>query len=177
VLLDTGILYIGASIFSAQEGGLKFDPGKTLRNVEFDGKRTDIKALDRTVMFAPKLAGTILEFSAANIPNLEPGASAATVTGSPSGFTTGYQPKAAGVLYAAGDYLSNVRAIWQRGDGTYVQVRFMCALVSKWDLQGTDKQEGKVQVELDARLDMSVTGAHTSDPPYVIEYFTVSPQA
>lgn len=174
ILLDTGILYVGSSIFSAQEGGLKYDEGKTIREIEFAGKRSAVATLDRTVMFKPKLTGTILELPATSLLSIEPGASSATVSGGPSGASQ-YQPKAAGVLYAAADYLSNVRAAWQRTDGTYFQVRFPKALCIKWDIAGTDKQEGKFAIEIEGRLDMTVSGAHVSDPPMVYEYFSVTP--
>ncbi len=181
VLLDSGVLYIGApgarTVFSAQEGGLKFDPGKTIRDVAFAGQRTRVKGLSRTVNFAPKFTGTILEVSPTTMTVLEPGVTTGVVmSGSPSGLTSGFQPKAAGILYATGDYLSTISAVWQRGDGTYVQVRFYDgAEVIKWDIAGTDKQEGKITVEIDALLDMSVSGRHTSDAPYIIEYFTQAP--
>lgn len=176
VLLDTGIMYIGSAIFAAQDGGMKFDPKKTFREVMFDGKRSRIKGLDRTVNFAPVITGTVIEMSPALMLDFEPGATAVTLTGSPSGFTSGYEPKGAGVLFAAGDYISSCRVIWQRGDGTYVQVRFYDgALCTKWDMSGTDKQEVKIAVELEAVLDMTVTGRKVSDPPFVVEFFTVAP--
>lgn len=175
-LLDTGVMYAGSNIFAAQEGGLKFDPGKTFRQVQFDGQRSKVKGLDRIVMFEPKITGTIIELGPTKIPQLEPGASAVTLTGSPSGYTTGYRPKQAGVLFVSGDYLSTFRCIWQRGDGTYVQVRFYDgAYIDKWDAAGTDKQEVKIAIEVCAVLDMSVTGRDVADAPYVVEYFTTAP--
>jgi hypothetical protein len=176
VMLDTGILYIGNSIFAAQDGGIKFDPGKTFRQIAFDGQRSRIRGLDRTVMFAPKITGNVLELSPTTIPSLEPGAQSVSLPGSPTGFTTGYEPKSAGTLFLENDYISTPRCIWQRGDGTYVQVRFYDgALVTKWDLAGTDKQEVKIAIELEAVLDMTVSGRKVSDPPFVIEFFATSP--
>lgn len=176
VLLDTGIMYLGASIFAAQDGGIKFDPGKTFRQVQFDGQRSRIKGLDRTVAFAPKITGTVIEMSPALMLDFEPGAVPATVAGSPAGFTTGYEPKQAGVLFLAGDYIASCRVIWQRGDGTYVQVRFFDgALCAKWDMAGTDKQEVKIAIELEAVLDMTVSGRKVSDPPFIIEFFSTAP--
>lgn len=176
VLLETGILYFGSSIFSAQDGGLKFDPKKTIREVMFVGKRSRVKGLDRTVDFKPTISGTVLEFSAANIPVFEPGAVATTQSGGPTGFTTGYKPKQGGVLYASGDYITTCRVVYQRGDGTFCQVRFYDGgVVAKWDLTGTDKQEGKVAIEVEAVLDMTVSGRNTNDAPYVIEYMSSAP--
>jgi hypothetical protein len=174
VLLDSGILYIGAAIFSAQEGGLKFEPGKTIRSIPFDGQRAPIAGLDRTVEWKSSISGTIMEIPSTAFVDLEPGATTVTVAGGPTGATQ-VQPKAAGTLYAAGDYLANVRCVWQRGDGTYVQVRFPKCLCSKWDLTGKDKEEGKFAVTFEARLDMTVSGQLVSNPPFVMEYFSGTP--
>jgi hypothetical protein len=177
VLLDSGILLIGSSpavAFSAQEGGLKWDPGKTLRQIAFDGQHSDIAGLDRTVTWKPKLTCTILEIPLAAWSQLEPGSVLATVAGGPSGATQ-VQPKPAGVLYAAGDYIANARVAWQRTDGTYFQIRMPKALVGKWDVAGTDKAEGKWAIEIEPRLDMAVSGQLVSNCPFVGEYFTVTP--
>lgn len=180
VLLDSGILYIGAqgsrTVFSAIEGGLKFDPGKAYREVMFSGKRSRIRGLDRNTEFKSKITGTIIECSAALMPSLEPGATAVTLSGSPAGFTSGYQAKRAGVLYVTGDYIATISAVWQRGDGTYVQVRFYDgAAITKWDIVGTDNQEGKIAIEIDAVLDLTVSGRIPADCPYVVEFYATAP--
>lgn len=176
VLLESGVVYIGSSIFAATDGGIKFDPGKSTRDVQFDGMRSKIKGLTRTIGFDAKISGVAVQLGPTLIPQIEPGATAVSLSGAPAGFTTGYQPKQAGVLYAVGDYLSAPRCIWQRGNGTYVQVRFYDGgFVDKWDAAGTDKQEVKTTFEICSVLDMSVTGRKTSDCPYVIEYFATAP--
>lgn len=178
VLLDSGVFLIGTSpqlAFSAQEGGLKWDPGKTLRQIAFDGQRSNIVQLDRTVSFAgAKLTVTILEVPLAAWSQLEPGSVLATVAGGPSGATQ-VQPKPAGVPYAIGDYIVNARIAWQRTDGSYFQIRMPKALVMKWDIASTDKQEGKFAIEVEPRLDMGVSGQLVNNPPYVGEYFSVQP--
>ncbi len=177
VLLDSGIILIGPSpavAYSAQEGGVKWDPGKTIREIEFDGKRSAVAGLDRTVMWKPKLTATILEVPLPAWSQLEPGSVLATVAGGPSGATQ-IQPKPAGIMYAAGDYIINARVAWQRTDGTYFQIRMPKALVVKWDIAGTDKQEAKWAIELEPRLDMSVTGQLINNPPFVGEYFSATP--
>jgi hypothetical protein len=177
VLLDSGIFLIGASpgvAFSAQEGGLKWDPGKALHEITFDGLRAPIAGLDRTTGWKAKLTMTLLEIPLAAWSQLEPGSVLATVAGGPSGASQVW-PKPAGVLYAAGDYIANARIAWQRTDGTYFQIRMPKALVGKWDIAGTDKAEGKWAIEVEPRLDMSVSGQLINNPPFVGEYFTVTP--
>lgn len=175
VMLDSGVLYVASSIFAAQEGGLQYDPGETRRQVPFDGQRSGIVGLDRTVEFKPTISGTVLEMSDALLTQFDTGATHATVSGGPSGATQ-VQPKAAGTLYAAGDYLTNVRAIWQLGGGGFFQLRFMKAIVMKWGpIVGKDKEEAKIALVIEARLDMSISGQLTSNPPVVGEFFTSQP--
>lgn len=182
VLLDSGVLYIGTKVFGAFQGGLKFDPGTTYRNTDFDGKRSPMKGLDRVTMRMAKLSGTLIQLSpsattviGAGVAELEPGA-AVNATGGASG-STSYEPRAAGTLLASGDYLSNVRAIWQRGGtttsaGSYVQVRFPSALCTKYDISGSEGAEVAIAIEIEARLDTSLSGFSVGSAPFRIEYLT-----
>ena len=81
VVLDSGQLYVGAAVFGAFNGGLKFDPGVEYRNIEFDGKRSPITALDRKTAFMPSVSGTVIQLSTTNVGQIEPGA---TVVATPS---------------------------------------------------------------------------------------------
>lgn len=176
VLLDSGVLYIGSTVFGAFSGGLKFDPGVTYRNTDFDGKRSPVKGLDRVTMRMPKISGTVIQLSTTMIAQVEPG-SATNATGAWSG-STSYAPKSAGQLLADGDYLSNVRAIWQRGGatsaaGSYVQVRFPAGLCTKYDVAGQDGAEVAIAIEIEARLDPQVSGfSNIGSAPFRIEYLT-----
>ena len=168
VVLDSGVLYIGSTVFGALTGGLKFDPGTEYRAVEFDGRRSPVKGLDRKAAMMPKLSGTLIQLSTTNVTQIEPGADLEATqawTGS-----TSYAPQRAGTFLVAGDYLENVRAIWLRGGGNYVQVRFPDALLTKYDVTSQDNAEIAIAVEIEARLDMSVSGANVGDAPYRIEY-------
>lgn len=180
ILLDSGVLYIGAagssSVFGAFAGGLKFDPGVTYRNADFDGKRSPVAGLDRVTMRMPKISGTCIQLSTTNIAQIEPGAATAT-TGAWT-TSTSYAPKAAGPLVAPGDYLSNVRLIFQRGGttaatGSYVQVRFPSALCTKYDMTGQDGAEVAIALEIEARLDPNISGfSAIGTAPFRIEYLT-----
>lgn len=176
VLLDSGVLYVGATVFGAFAGGLKFDPGVTYRAADFDGKRSPVKGLDRVTMRMPKISGTCIQLATANIAQIEPG-SATAVTGAWTA-STSYAPKSAGQLLASGDYLSDVRCIWQRGGatsaaGSYVQVRFPSALCIKYDITGQDGAEIAIAIEIEARLDPTLSGfTNIGSAPFRIEYLT-----
>lgn len=183
VLLDSGVLYVGltpSTVFGAFAGGLKFDPGVTYRNADFDGKRSPVKLLDRVTMRMPKISGTCIQLSTTNVGQIEPGA-ATSVTGAWTA-STSYAPKAAGTLLVAGDYLSDVRLVFQRGGttaatGSYVQVRFPSALCTKYDITGSDGAEVAIALEIEARLDPTLSGfSNIGSAPFRIEYLaTVDP--
>jgi hypothetical protein len=176
VLLDSGVLYAGTTVFGAFAGGLKFDPGFTYRNIEFDGKRSPVKAIDRKMMQVPKLTGTVIQLSTTNVGQIEAGATVATgvtavtAAGGWTGASSSYTPKRAAGLLAAGDYLSDIRL---RGSGTFVQVYFKSALCTKYDITSQDGAEVAIAIELEARLDFGATGyTNVGDAPYRIEYLT-----
>ena len=168
VLLDSGVLYVGATVFGAFQGGLTFDPGVEYLNTVFDGKRGPVKGLDRKSATMPKISGTVIQLATTNVLQIEPGATT-SATGAWTG-STSYLPKRAGSYLASGDYLTDVRAIWLRGGGSFVQVRFPAALCVKYDITSQDGQEVAIAIEIDARLDMTVSGANVGDSPYRIEY-------
>lgn len=176
ILIDSGVLYVGATVFGAFAGGLKFDPGVTYRAAEFDGKRSPVKGLDRVTMRMPKISGTCIQLSTTNVGQIEPGATTAT-TGAWTA-STSYAPKSAGQLLASGDYLSDVRLIYQRGGatssaGSYVQVRFPSGLCTKYDMTGQDGAEIAIALEIEARLDPTISGfSNIGTAPFRIEYLT-----
>jgi hypothetical protein len=170
VVLDSGVLYVGTDVFGAFTGGLKFDPGITYRAIDFDGKRSAVKGLDRKTMMAPKISGTVIQLSTDNVTQIEPGA-VDTAAGEWTGAASSYAPFAAGTLMSS--YLSDVRAIWLRGNGEYVQVRFPSAMCTKYDITSQDGAEIAIALEIEARLDTAWAGYDgTGTAPYRIEYLT-----
>jgi hypothetical protein len=168
VILDSGVLYIGDQIFANISGGLKFTPETEYRNIPFDGKRAEVKGLDRVTMRRGKLSGTMTELPISVMDRLEPGVSYAPGAGWSGG--DAYIPRKASDLLTEGMYLTNVRAVWLRGNGKMFSVRMPCALLTKYDLTSQDANEIAVAIEVDARLDLSVEGSTPGDAPYQYEY-------
>jgi hypothetical protein len=49
-------------------------------------------------------------------------------------------------------------------------VRFPAALLTKYDMTSQDAAEIAIAIEIEARLDMTVSGANVGDMSYRIEY-------
>ena len=159
-LLDTGVLYIGNSPIGVSRGGLTFDPAKELRNVEYDGKTTPVKGLDRTVYMAPVISGRFIQFGPEDIERYDAGI---VNTGPDTTFT----PKDAGVFLASGDYQTDVRLLFARSGGGFAQVRFPVAFCARYQLAGQDRSEAEIDCAFEARRDPDTTSE--GDAPYLIE--------
>lgn len=172
IALDAGLLYIGNTPFGVSRGGLKFDPGKTIDNTEFDGKRAKIMTLDRVTMFDSKITGKFLQFSSGSLSTWEAGGTANWQGSSP--WTGSQTPVSASAFLGAGSYITNLRLIFPRGNPAYgyVQVRFPKALCTAYSLNGTDPKEAEVDATFEARQSGSTTG---DDAPYIIEQVATLP--
>lgn len=177
VLLNMGVLYYSksgvATKIGVTDGAPDFDPGVELEDITFDGMRCRLKALTRRVGFKPVIKGTLKEFgpaaSGGQIALLEPGQVEAAPDGNGTKVVT---PKPAGALYAAGDYISNLRWIFDRGQSGYAAIYFPNALCTKWSMKGVDKKEAQISFEFEAVLD---TALDLSVAPYLLEIRTALP--
>ena len=165
ILLDGGVLYVAGTKMGALRGGTSFDPGVEWTEIGYDGQRAPTKGLDRKTFARSVITGTLIEMDETQILSLEPGGTAGTAG------TTGAQvvtitPHAMGELLADGDYLSNVRVVFLRGDGDYWAVLFPYALVKKWSMTGADKTGAEFAIEIEARHDPDDA---TSICPYKLE--------
>jgi hypothetical protein len=172
-LLDAGVLYVGSTKIGVTRGAPKFDPARTWRNIEFDGKQAPVKGLDRPMYGEATITGTLIEFGGATTGNqiakLEPGATVVT-----AGAITTYTPIAGGALLAAVNYYTNLRLFFERaGPGTYAAILFPVAFCRKYDVQGANLNESTIPFEFCARLDLATQ--LVSDPPYQIELRTSLP--
>jgi hypothetical protein len=164
--LNVAVLYHTASIaggsitgtkISATKGGLDFDPGIKTRDIEFDGRRSAIAQMEYVIEYDAKITGKIIQLGSDQIDILEPGAVLAGEE---------YTPRAADVLYEAGDYLSNVMCAWERGNGGLFVVEFPVARVMSWKVDGKDKTEAEIAIVLKAYLSLADAVTNTSLCPY-----------
>lgn len=177
-LLDTGIVMVGNEVIGVTRGAPQFSPEFEIENIEFDGKTAPIRGLDRKFYGAAKISGTLIEFgptaTGEQIQRLEAGISAAVDTGTTPNTLSTFTPKVGGQLYASGDYLTDVRVIFERGIAVgagikkYAAILFPVALVKLYGpMQGEDRKHVSIPFEIEARKDMA--SGTTNDAPYKIE--------
>ena len=171
LVLNVPVVYFGAVLtgttvsagtkFGLTEGGVDFDPGKVERQVTGDGIRAPIAGLEYVIGYNSVMKFKIKEIGSSNIALLEPGSTSETV-----GSATTYTPIACATLYTSGDYLEDVMAVGQRGDGGLFVVHLPVAKVNKWKLDTKDKVEGMLDVELTGYLDGTEAETSTDGAPF-----------
>lgn len=174
-LLNMGVFYYTRSgipaLLGVTLGGADFDPGVELGEIEFEEKPSRLKGLTRRIGFAPVIKGTLLEFgpqaSGSQVGVLEGGSTEATASG-----TTTVTPRAAGSLFAAGEYVVDLRMIFQRASGGYATLYFPLAKVRKYTVTGAPRKNPPIAFEFEAIGD-PVNDLSTA--PYSIEIRTSPP--
>lgn len=173
LLLSPAIIRVGSANLGVTKGPPRWEPGWSLEHFDFDGRHAIIKGLSRKFYGEARLSFTLLDVGEAatgnQIAKLEAGSTAATA-GAPS--VTTITPKAAGALYAAGDYLTDVRAIWERSIGTgtklYFTILLSAAIVLPYTVADVAKDVATTEWMIAGVKDMA-TGT-ISDAPYKYEY-------
>jgi hypothetical protein len=141
-------------------GGVRFVPGITIRNPEYDGKMTPIKLLDRIVSRIPQIAGTFLQVNNVNMLEVfEPGGA------------TPETLKGQGLFFASGDYIANLAVVYERSDGSMFGWNFASAICVTYEPtgQGTES-EMEIAATFEARLAHGATPDETDVP---VEYFEI----
>ena len=157
-MIDAGVLYVRSPNSSTllgigpSRGGLTFNPGREMRNVEFDGKTTEIEGLDRVLRYNSSLTGGLIDFSRKSLGYYEPGSTSAD-----SGSVARINPIAATVFLEAGAYLKDVLWISRNQDNRIKVVGFARALVTEYEVVGEQDNETIANVTIMAKLPRDVT--------------------
>ncbi len=164
-MIDAGVLYRripdGTTLIGVgpSRGGLTFNPGRAIRNIEFDGKTSDIQGLDRVTGYDARITGTLIDFSHRNFGMYEPGHDSAS-----SGATVRISPIGATEFLAVGAYIYDLLFIRRVQDNSIAVTGFPVALVTEYELSGEDKNEGGAQVTIKAMIPESATDINVA--PY-----------
>lgn len=182
LILEHGVVFRGDTPIGVTVGGVSFDPGKEMRNVQYDGKKSDVVGLHRIDSYTPILSGSLIEFggdtTGDQIRTLEAGATGPAQTGgvdSAQGVVRTFTPKPAGTFFTESEYADDIRAVFEHGSG-YVAILFPHAFVRKYGpIQGADKNEAKVPFEFVGCLSQDDAVSDPGKCPYVIELRTARP--
>lgn len=166
LLNNPAIVMVGNTLIGVTKGGVSWDPEATIEQVVFDGLRVPAKGLSRIQKYGGKLAFTLLQMATAlELQQIMPGAT--TATGG-TGVTQIITPKSAGALFIAGDYLTDLRAIWELSTGTsFLALYLPCAYCGKWSIKGADVGEAEIAAEFACAVDLTSGTPH--DAPFKIE--------
>lgn len=162
VALDEGILYVNSDTpWAVLKAPLGVDLGEEWQNIGFAGKRAPVVGLDRKTYQDAKITGaTLIQLDETLTPVIFPG-STQTVGTSP---VVTLQPMSE--LLVTGDYETNVRAIFKRGDGKFVVYEFAYALIRATGIEGADKDAVGIPVTIEAR--QLPSGGDTDVAPVVV---------
>lgn len=176
ILPNSGAIYLGANgsglLLGRTVGGITFDPGRSVEPIKFDGLRAPVRGLHWITDYKAMIKTKLIQFSSTTFTDLEPGW--ASASGS-AGVSTYYTLQQASTLFAPGSYLTDVRAIWKRSDGSYFQIRMHYALVEKYTLAAKDKNIAEIDAEFHGVVDPTQTNPATGttyttdDAPYMFE--------
>lgn len=161
-ILDAGVLYVNglaaAATTSPSRGGLTFDPGEEITNVEYDGKKGAVAGLDRKTYINSSISGNLIKLGLDELRDFQ--------TGADRSAPLSILP--AGELFEKGRYLQNVTLRYRRAGGGFVDVVFPLARVS-YSLSGQDRSEGEAAVTIVAVQDPADLGMHGGKPPFRID--------
>jgi len=146
-IVDVGFIVVGDNLeaIGATVGGIKWDPKKTVREVEFDGKSGPIAGMQRTIKYEPTLSGKIKRGGGDFISILEPGSESDGSSGSDGNVITLLDAR---TPWTVDMMLENVYYVGRQEDGDTFYVHFPFAYVSKYSLQTKDNDEGEWDVEI-----------------------------
>ena len=165
---DVAVIYYDVSSTATKIGvtrdGIDFQPNIEYRNVPFDGKRSDIELIDRIVSTGATLSFKLLEMNTTTLTHAEAGSALAT-----SGTTVTLTPRVASTMLTAGQYITNLDAVWLRGDSKTVRLRFARALCTNYSIISRDNNETEISYTFTTRLSNSAAASSTDTRAWTYE--------
>lgn len=120
ILYNAGTVYSGSTRLGVTKGPPKWNPNRSVSNIDFDGKYAPGIGLDRMAHGEPSIAFSMLEIGPAATGNqilkLEPGATLATATAPATPGTITPTPSITGGALTAGTYFYKVTALNAGGE-------------------------------------------------------------
>ena len=146
-IVDVGVITVGgvAEAWGATVDGLKWDPGKKVRMVEFDGRSSEIEGMQRTIAYDAKLSGKVKRGGPSMILDFEPGSESDGSSGSDGNVITLLDARSP---WQEGMYLDDVYYIGRQQDLTVMYIHMPVAYVQKYELATKDNDEAAWDIVL-----------------------------
>jgi hypothetical protein len=167
VLIDTAVLKTDLTtpgviedVVGVSRGGLRFRPGKTLRNIEYDGRRFKVAGLDRQTSGDPAFIGTMLQVGPEDLRLFEAGA---------SGTGNSVVLKPAGQFIDV-DELHGYALTFDRKTGGTFTITFPYGIVVDYEIGSTDNNESEVPITIEARQRRDDASSSDGEIPYAFSY-------
>ncbi len=170
VALDAAVMYVGATVMGATKGPPKWDPGIEEHQLEVDGISTPIEGAERVISYRPKITGTLVQVASATaIGRLLPGNTSGAVTGG-----TAYTPRNARTYFTpVTDYLTDIRAVWELGDGeSWFAIYLPKARITIHSIESVEKDVTLIPFTIEGRL---AAAADPNSAPFKYETRTALP--
>ncbi len=168
IALQAGVLFEGATTAAAvlglTRGGWTFDEGAEIAQIENDGLLVPMAGNDRILSYAPKLSGTLVGLTLANLTKLVPASGSSTVSG-----TTTISPPSPSTLFATSAYLIDVRLVTELTDGKYLAIRFKRALAKFTSIKTVKNDAAEYSVEIWARAQVESLPTSAYQAPFLYE--------
>lgn len=169
VILDTGILKADLTtagtleLIGGTRGGFSFNPGITMRDIPYDGKRAaHVVGMGRITEYAPTFSGTVIVFNAKVLRFVNAGATGATNT---------VTMKEAGIALALAEY-HKWSLVYGLGSGGTVEILFPYGIVTGYDIKATDNNEGEMSITIAGAQRRDDASSTDGEVPFTI---TVTP--
>lgn len=164
IIINTAVLYHDNNIpISITRGGARFDPGWRFKERGFPGKRANAMGGHVLAGMQPVIRTTMLLTGERQFLVYAPGGA-----WSDGPYGRRYTPPALGAAIPAGAHLSNVRCIWERLRGDYLQVHYPKGIVRTHGIETTDLTEGGLPVEIEAVQDLT-SGTPSANRLYYVD--------
>jgi hypothetical protein len=168
IIIDSAILYHEDTVpISITRGGATFDAAEEYEEYDFPGKTGPVVGGEEVAGMRPVIRASAMLTGERQFEIYRPSGTWAN-----SSYGRTYTPGAMRETVGSGVYLTNVRCIWKRARGDFVQVRFPKALCRRYGIGGEDRDEGQLPLEIEARQDLS-SGTPGSVPLYYIDILPV----
>ena len=146
-VVDTGVIAVGGvtEAWGATVGGIQWDPGKVNRQVEFDGRSSEIEGMHRTIRYDAKLTGRVKRGGASSVMTFEPGSESDGSSGSSGNEVTLLDARA---TWQPGMYLEDVNYIGRQEDGQVMHVHIPRGYVKTYKFATVDNDEMLWDIEI-----------------------------